>query len=99
MMTNTARRPTHALAARALTAVGLPALVGALLLGAAAPAMAQASTEAAFKATTFSLSAYGETRVAPDMATINLGGPDRRADRRRGPEGQRRPDEPGRWPR
>jgi len=72
-MTNTARRPIHALAARAVTAVALPAVVGALLLGAAAPALAQTSTEAAFKATTFSLSAYGETRVAPDMATINLG--------------------------
>ncbi|MBO9544388.1 SIMPL domain-containing protein [Caulobacter sp.] len=64
-MTNTARR---------LTSMALPALIGgALLMGAAAPALAQSSTEAAFKATTFSLSAYGETRVAPDMATINLG--------------------------
>jgi uncharacterized protein YggE len=65
-MTKTARRP-----AAPLAAIALPALVGALLLGAAAPALAQ--TDAAFKATTFSLSAYGETRVAPDMATINLG--------------------------
>lgn len=63
-MTNTARR---------LPAIALPALIGgALLLGAAAPALAQDS-DAAFKATTFSLSAYGETRVAPDMATITLG--------------------------
>ena len=67
-MTHTARRPV-----RALAAIGAPALVGALLLGAAAPALAQTSTDAAFKATTFSLSAYGEARVAPDMATINLG--------------------------
>ncbi|UAL09113.1 SIMPL domain-containing protein [Caulobacter segnis] len=65
-MTHIARRP-----ARALAALAAPALVGALLLGAAAPALAQ--TDAAFKATTFNLSAYGETRVAPDMATINLG--------------------------
>jgi len=65
-MTNTARHPARALAAFA------PALIGgALLLGAAAPALAQADT--AFKATTFNLSAYGETRIAPDMATINLG--------------------------
>nr|WP_295111766.1 SIMPL domain-containing protein [uncultured Caulobacter sp.] len=65
-MTNTARRTAAAFV--------LPALIGGvLLMGAAAPALAQSSTEAAFKATTFSLSAYGETRVAPDMATINLG--------------------------
>jgi uncharacterized protein YggE len=57
-MTNTARR------------LALPALAAALLMGAAAPALAQ---DSAFKATTFSLSAYGETRIAPDMATITLG--------------------------
>ncbi|WP_184718087.1 SIMPL domain-containing protein [Caulobacter sp.] len=58
--------------ARRLPAIALPALVGgALLLGAAAPALAQ--NDAAFRATTFSLSAYGETNVAPDMATITLG--------------------------
>ena len=57
-MINTARR------------LALPALAGALLVGAAAPALAQ---DSAFKATTFSLSAYGETRIAPDMATITLG--------------------------
>ena len=64
-MINTARR---------LPAFALPALIGgALLMGAAAPAVAQSDSDAAFKATTFSLSAYGETRVAPDMATITLG--------------------------
>lgn len=64
-MTNTARR---------LPAIAIPALIGgALLMGAAAPALAQTSADSAFKATTFSLSAYGETRVAPDMATITLG--------------------------
>jgi uncharacterized protein YggE len=57
-MINTARR------------LALPALTGALLMAAAAPALAQ---DSAFKATTFSLSAYGETRIAPDMATITLG--------------------------
>ena len=63
-MTHTARR---------LTALAFPALLGgALLMGAAAPALAQ-SHDAAFKATTFNLSAFGETLVAPDMATINLG--------------------------
>lgn len=68
-MTHTARRlPAFARSA------ALPALIGgALLMGAAAPALAQTDTDAAFKATTFSLSAYGETRVAPDMATISLG--------------------------
>lgn len=54
--------------------VSLAALIGgALLMGAAAPALAQTSADTAFKATTFNLSAYGETRIAPDMATINLG--------------------------
>jgi uncharacterized protein YggE len=44
--------------------------------GAASPSLAQAPAPAAdtmFRATTFNLSAYGETRVAPDMATISLG--------------------------
>lgn len=31
------------------------------------------SADSMFKATTLNLSAYGETKVAPDMATINLG--------------------------
>lgn len=54
------------------------AAFGALIVaGAAAPALAQETTPAAaasmFQATTLSLSAYGETRTAPDMATISLG--------------------------
>ncbi|MBI1197483.1 MAG: DUF541 domain-containing protein [Phenylobacterium sp.] len=43
---------------------------------AAAPAaLAQdaAASDAMFRATTLNLSAYGETKVAPDMATISLG--------------------------
>ena len=55
------------------------AAVGALILAgtaAATGAMAQTaptSTDSAFRATTLNLSAYGETRQAPDMATITLG--------------------------
>ena len=49
----------------------------ALTAGAAAPAaLAQAAPPAAesmFRATTLNLSAYGEAKVAPDMATITLG--------------------------
>jgi uncharacterized protein YggE len=47
----------------------------ALALPVAGPAFAQsaADSDAAFRATTLSLSAYGETRVAPDQATITLG--------------------------
>ena len=49
----------------------------ALAAGAAAPAaFAQAAPPAAdtmFRATTLNLSAYGETKAAPDMATITLG--------------------------
>ena len=48
-----------------------------LLATAAVPAAfaqaAPATADSLFHATTLSLSAYGETRVAPDMATINLG--------------------------
>lgn len=53
------------------------ALMATVLTVAAAPAsLAQAPAPAAdslFRATTFNLSAYGETRVAPDMASISLG--------------------------
>lgn len=51
--------------------------LGLALTFAAAPAvLAQAAPPAAdtmFRATTFNLSAHGETRVQPDMATITLG--------------------------
>ncbi|WP_309087518.1 SIMPL domain-containing protein [Phenylobacterium sp.] len=53
------------------------ALAFALAASAAAPAaLAQAAPPAAdtmFRATTLNLAAYGETKVAPDMATITLG--------------------------
>ncbi|WP_369060325.1 SIMPL domain-containing protein [Caulobacter sp. 73W] len=54
------------------------AALGALLVtaGAASAASAQTVLTAAdvqFKATTLNLSAFGETRVAPDMAAITLG--------------------------
>ena len=54
----------------------LTTLVAVLALGSiAAPARAQgpAAVAASPVPTTFSLSAVGETKVAPDMATINLG--------------------------
>ena len=48
-----------------------------LLATAAAPALADppspSAADSAFRATTLNLAAYGETRIAPDMATINLG--------------------------
>ena len=54
------------------------AALGLLMTAAAAPAgLAQtaqpAAADALFHATTLSLAAYGETRVQPDMASINLG--------------------------
>jgi uncharacterized protein YggE len=49
------------------------ALVAALLTGAAAaPAFAD-TADAAFRATTLNLSASGESKVTPDLATITLG--------------------------
>lgn len=53
------------------------AALAALFTTAAAPqALAQAAPPAAesmFRATTLNLAAYGETEIAPDMATISLG--------------------------
>jgi len=58
-----------------LRAASLSLLVA--IAGAAAPALAEASApspaDSAFHATTLNLAAYGETKIAPDMATINLG--------------------------
>ncbi len=48
----------------------------AVLMAAAPAAMAQSapgSADSLFKATTLNLAAHGETRLAPDMATITLG--------------------------
>ena len=58
------------------TALMATALTAAAMTAAPALAQAPASASAAdamFRATTFNLSAYGESRVAPDMATITLG--------------------------
>lgn len=58
------------------TLIRAAALAGLLATTAAAPAALAQTAPAAdsmFRATTFNLSAYGETRVEPDMATINLG--------------------------
>ena len=49
-------------------------LAGLLSLGGTAPALAQtAAGDAAFRTTTLTLSSYGETRTAPDQATISMG--------------------------
>ena len=42
-------------------------------LAQAAPAPTVQASDTLFHATTLNLSAYGETRIAPDMASINLG--------------------------
>jgi len=54
-----------------MRAAALAAVLSTAALAAAAPAWADA--DPAFAATTLSLSAYGEARVDPDMATISLG--------------------------
>ncbi|KQY92798.1 hypothetical protein ASD21_15645 [Caulobacter sp. Root1455] len=65
-MTALTTRPSPALAASI-------ALAAALLTGATAlPAHAD-SADAAFRATTLNLSASGESKVTPDLATITLG--------------------------
>ncbi len=60
------------IASATLIPAALPVILGGVFALASAPAMAQ-SADAAFRASTFSLSASGETNVAPDMATITLG--------------------------
>ncbi|HVY35377.1 MAG TPA: SIMPL domain-containing protein [Caulobacteraceae bacterium] len=50
------------------------ALSAAFLIFAAGPALAQgADADAAFRATTLSLQAYGEAKAQPDMAAVTLG--------------------------
>ena len=53
--------------------LALFATLAALAAATGAPALAQAQSDAVFRATTLNLSAYGETRLAPDIATITLG--------------------------
>jgi uncharacterized protein YggE len=63
-----------ALVSRPVALVASAALAGVLLAAAAAlPARAQSASDAAFRATTLNLSAFGETAIAPDLATITLG--------------------------
>jgi uncharacterized protein len=54
-------------------ALGALLAVGAMALPALAQTPAPAAADAMFAATTLSLAAYGEAKVAPDMATISLG--------------------------
>jgi uncharacterized protein YggE len=54
-------------------AVVLAAAAAPLALAQATPPAAPPAAESMFRATTFNLSAYGETRIAPDMANITLG--------------------------
>lgn len=57
----------------AAMALALACASPAAALAASANGGADPAADAMFRATTFNLSAYGETRIAPDMATINLG--------------------------
>jgi uncharacterized protein YggE len=54
-------------------ALSLALAAGPLAAGHALAQTSPAGADSVFRATTLNLSAYGETRVAPDMATINLG--------------------------
>lgn len=58
--------------AGALGALALASAGGAVHAQAVSPAPPPAA-DSMFRATTLNLSAYGETKVAPDMATISLG--------------------------
>lgn len=62
----TAARPVFPLAASF-------AVAAALLAGAVAPPARAQTADAAFRATTLNLSAFGESKAAPDLATITLG--------------------------
>jgi uncharacterized protein YggE len=54
-------------------AISLALCASAVLPAAALAQAAPPAAESMFRATTLNLAAYGETRVAPDMATISLG--------------------------
>ncbi len=56
-----------------IRAAALGALFATSALAAHAQSAPQTAAEAMFNATTLNLSAYGEVRIAPDMATINVG--------------------------
>jgi uncharacterized protein YggE len=56
-----------------IRAAGFAALLMASSAGAALAQPEPAAAEAPYRATTLNLSAYGEVRLAPDMATISLG--------------------------
>lgn len=68
-------RPGLRTPAAALASAVAAALAAQLMWGAATPAAAQTpvTSTGAPVPTTFSLSAFGETRLPPDQATINLG--------------------------
>jgi uncharacterized protein YggE len=66
--------PTFQPRKTAMKRFALMIAAAAVLAGASAPALVQAAdSDAMFRATTLSLSAYGETRIAPDQAVITLG--------------------------
>jgi len=54
-------------------ALSLALAAGPIAAGHALAQTSPAGADSVFRATTLNLSAYGETRIAPDMATINLG--------------------------
>jgi uncharacterized protein YggE len=54
-------------------ALGLVLSAAAAAFPAAAQTPPSPAADSMFRATTFNLSAYGETKIAPDMASINLG--------------------------
>lgn len=56
-----------------IRAAALGALLAATALSASAQAPAPPAADSMFRANTLNLSAYGEVRTAPDMATINIG--------------------------
>lgn len=58
---------------RIRSTVSVLAAAGAAVLALSALPAAAQNNDAAFRATTFNLSASGETAIAPDMATITLG--------------------------
>ena len=62
-----------ALAAALMTVSGAAAMAQPAQSPAGASPAGAPAADSAYRATTLSLSAYGETRIAPDMATITLG--------------------------